>query len=131
MSASGTFIQKMPRQPSSGPPIAIIRPPSVGPKAVARPMVAPNSPNALPRSAPVEELLDEAEHLRHLDAGGHALQQPGDQQHLDGGRERRHQAREGEEAEADDEERLARALVADAPGGNEREPERRARTPPR
>ena len=34
------------------------------------------------------------------------------------------QAREGEEAEADDEEGLARALVADATGGHEREPER-------
>ena len=51
-SDSGTFIQKMPRQPSSGPPIAIARPPRVGPNAVATPMVAPNRPNALPRSAP-------------------------------------------------------------------------------
>ena len=46
------MIQKMPRQPSSGPPIAIMSPPRVGPNAVARPMVAPNRPNALPRSLP-------------------------------------------------------------------------------
>jgi hypothetical protein len=49
---SGTFIQKMPRHPSTGPPIAIASPPSVGPNAVAMPMVAPNRPKALPRSAP-------------------------------------------------------------------------------
>ena len=49
---SGTFIQKMSRQPSVGPPSAMSRPPSVGPNAVATPIVAPNSPNARARSLP-------------------------------------------------------------------------------
>ena len=52
MMQSGTFIQKIRRQPSDGPPIRISRPPIVGPKAVAMPIVAPNSPNARPRSLP-------------------------------------------------------------------------------
>ncbi len=49
---SGTFIQKMSRQPSVGPPRAMRRPPSVGPKAVATPIVAPNRPKARARSLP-------------------------------------------------------------------------------
>ena len=49
---NGTFIQKIQRQPSFGPPRAIMSPPSVGPNAVASPIVAPNKPNARPRSAP-------------------------------------------------------------------------------
>ncbi len=43
---SGTFIQKMSRQPSVGPPSAMSSPPRVGPNAVATPIVAPNSPKA-------------------------------------------------------------------------------------
>jgi len=48
----GTFIQNRSRQPSVGPPTAMSRPPSVGPNAVATPIVAPKSPNARPRSSP-------------------------------------------------------------------------------
>ena len=51
---SGTFIQKIQRQPSCAPPRAIMRPPRVGPNAVAMPIVAPNRPNARPRSLPVK-----------------------------------------------------------------------------
>ena len=121
---SGTLIQKMPRQPSSGPPIAIMSPPRVGPNAVAS---ADRRAEQAERLAPLlalEELLDEAEHLRHLDARRDALQETGDEQHGRIRREGGDEAREREEAEADDEERLARALVADATSGHEREPER-------
>ena len=48
----GTFIQNSSRHPSVGPPSAMRRPPRVGPSAVDSPMVAPNTPNARPRSLP-------------------------------------------------------------------------------
>ena len=52
MMPSGTFIQKIRRQPSAAPPTRISSPPIVGPNAVAMPIVAPKSPNARPRSLP-------------------------------------------------------------------------------
>ena len=79
----------------------------MGPNAVAMPMVAPNRPNAAPPLCALEQLLDEAEHLRHLDAGRDALEDGAMSSTLAGRRECAHEAREREQREPDDEQRLA------------------------
>jgi hypothetical protein len=73
---------------------------------------------------PLEELLDEAEHLRHLDPGCHALEDPRHHERPHVGRDGAERAREREGAEADHEHEPAAADVAEPARGHEREAER-------
>ncbi len=73
---------------------------------------------------PLEELLDEPDHLGVEEAARDALDDPGDDEPGRGGREPGGRAREGEEPEAEDEDRLATSDVAEPTRGNEDEPER-------
>ena len=117
MRASGTFIQKMPRQPSSGPPIAIASPPSVGPNAVAMPIVAPNRPNARPRSAPWNSSWTRPSTCGIWMPAATPCRSRRDEQHLVVGASAQSEAREREQDEADDEERLAARWSPMRPAG--------------
>ena len=56
--------------PRRAPNSLMSRPPSSGPTAVDRPIVAPSSPKARPRSSAAEQLLDQAGDLRVDEAAG-------------------------------------------------------------
>ena len=70
-----------------------------------------------------EQLLDGADDLRHLDAGGETLHEAAGEQDLGRRSHRAHDRGEGEQAQTDDEELLARALVTEASERHEGEAE--------
>ena len=76
-----------------------------------------------PAFCSLEDLLNQAEHLGHLDAGSHSLQQPEDHEHDDVWGQRAREAREREQDEAHEEQCTTRSLVAEAPHGNQEQTE--------
>jgi hypothetical protein len=67
----------------------------------------------------LEELLDEAEHLRHLDAGGNTLQDTCGDEGLDVRGDRAEHAGDGEGTEPDDEHETAGMDIAQPAGGDQ------------
>ena len=100
MMPSGTFIQKISRQPSVG---AADEDQQAADRRTERGRDADRraeEPERAPALLALEQLLDEPEHLRHLDAGRDALQQTRDHQHERTDGEGAEQARHGEQREA-------------------------------
>ena len=84
MMPSGTFIQKM-QPPAVGGPSDEDQEAADGRTERGRDADRrAEEPERAPALLALEQLLDETEHLRHLDAGRHALQQPGDHEHQSG-----------------------------------------------